>query len=179
MRHRILAVSLLAGLMASAMVSAQEFPNRASLEMDGLLLTGMIDKFAYHPGETIKVVYKAINPWAGTIVVEAQRTCASIGRLEWWCDPNTHICLGLPTPIPGCVRQSVEFPPGETILASRQFTAFNPGGGGIDIPDSGRILFLDPWGEPPAYKIVLEYRNASALAVAQSTWGAVKHLYKQ
>ena len=179
MRYRTFVVFCVCVLLAPQVALSQEFLNKATLEIQGLLLTAMIDKFAYAPWELITAVFKVVNPYGYPITIDAPRTCSLIGRLEWWCSESRSYCFGYHDRLleERCTEQ-LEFPHGETVLQTRVFKAFDTRGIG-GIPTSGQIDFNDPWGDPRSYQIILEYHNPAAVAVNATTWGFVKQLYKE
>jgi hypothetical protein len=178
MPYRTLAVLCLFGLLCPRPLSSQDYPNQATLQIGQLLLTAMIDKFAYAPGERITAVFKVVNPMGYPITIDAPRTCSLIGRLEWWCSESRSNCFGHYDRLleERCTEQ-VEFPHGETVLQTKVFKAIEMVRS-VDIPTSGQIEFNDPWGGPRSYRIILEYHNPATVAVNATAWGFVKQLYR-
>ena len=178
MRYRTLVVFCLCLSLAPAVVVAQGPENSATLLLDhGVLLKASIDKFAYARGELITAVFTLINQGPLPITIEASRTCPAVGQMERSCQPDYDVCYDLYFPIEWSCTEQLEFPHGETILRTKVFKAFESSS--HLRADLGQILFLDPWGEPKAYVILLEYDNAAPLAVEQTSWSFVKKLYSQ
>ena len=167
-------------LMLPTLIVAQEYPNRSSVQVHGLVLTGMIDEFEYGSTNRVRAMYKVTNLTDSPITVMAERTCAAVTRDESWLDPTTQEVTAVPWFIAGCdPQEKVTFPPGETVLTQTEIAAHGlPPRAGL-VFESGRVLFLDPWGSPPGFEIVVAYSwNGEVVPVFGKTWGAVKDLYR-
>ena len=173
MAHALAALVLVPGVLA-----AQEPENRASVTVHGLVLTATLDHFEYGATDLITATYVATNLGSDPVSIDAAGTCAGILQEEQWCDPASGECVVLPFIQGYCLpSERTTYPPGRTWLGNRTFPRGWPVPAGY-VFNGGRVLFTDPWSDPPKFYLVLEYDRRGIVSVQSKPWGAVKQLYR-
>jgi hypothetical protein len=173
--------TLLAALLLTGAAVAQDFANRDSITVHGLVYIGALERATYGYDDSIRCQLLVANRSEYAVAMNVSVVYDAIHDLEAWCDTISALeqCTSPAPPISGWGDiEPFVLTPGEHVVASAALASRRPAGDTWDFWH-GRVVFANPWNTTPAFTFSVSYRRERApMVVSAASWTRVKQFYR-